>query len=187
MRIFPSEYPCDPRVSVVQQKCKCGIAWCSLCCSALPAGIYSLVPGPVQQIFCGLGDVKPSEAQRCPSTALTNIPAKMDKPLNQTFKPGLESGGQVEDTPEPVLLRACIPESHICWCFPAAEHVCPCVTLLEAIQAVTGVSVVTSIHSFGILNPGSEGESSAGCLLRTVPGNPWMGWGRRAEWICSTQ
>lgn len=136
---------------------------------------------------CALGDIKLSEGQRGPSTALTNTAATVDKPLNQTFQPRLESGGQAEDTPGLVLQRAGIPESHICWCFLAAEHMCPCVTLLEAIQAVTGVSVVTLIHSSGILNPGSKGEGSAGCLLRTVSAHPWMEWGRREKRICSTQ
>lgn len=56
---------------------------------------------------------------------------------------------------------------------------CPCVTLLEAIQAVIGVSVVTLIHSSGILNPGSEGEGSAGCLLRTG----WDGAGGKSEFV----
>lgn len=97
------------------------------------------------------------------------------------FKPRLGSGGWIEYSTEPVLLRTCITEFSICWCFPAAESVCPCIALLEAVQEVIEVSVVSSIDSFEILNLVFEGEGSADCFLTTASDNPWMGWGKKAK------
>jgi len=106
--------------------------------------------------------------------------------VRSLFKLRLESGGQVADTTEPVLLQTCITEFSICWCFPVAESVWTCIALLEAIQEATEVSTVTSADSFEILNLVFEGESSADCFLRSVSENAYMGWGKKAKRICST-
>lgn len=187
MRIFPNQYFCSPRVSVIIQKCKCGTAQCSLCCSAVPAGIYSLVPASLQPLVCGLGDIKLSEEQRWPSTALTNTAAMVDKPLNQTFKHRL-NGGQIKGVDRLRILL-----SLFCWGL-AFQNLTPGCWTHRSLCHIAGSHpssdrgfCSTLINSSGIPNPGSEGEGSAGCLLRTLSGHPWMGWGRREKWIFSTQ
>lgn len=125
------------------------------------------------------------------SAALTNVPGLTprsspsfeDKSLHLQIlsKLRLGSGGQVEDATGPVLLRTCITEFSICWCFPAAKSLCPCITLLEAVQELIELSIVTSVDSVEILNLAFEGESSAGYFLRAVPDNPWMRWGKKAK------
>lgn len=140
-----------------------------LLCSSVV--IYFPTLGSVQKIFCSLGDIKLSEEQRWPSTALTSIAATVAN-LYQTFKPSLARAGQAEDAPEPVLLRTesqlCVPVPQ-CWS-PSKQWQGFC---------------CHTIHSPAIPNPGSEGEGSAGCLLRTVSAHPCMG--RREKWICSAQ
>lgn len=178
---------------MIHKKCKPGTLWCNLRCSSVSKGICSLGPGSVQPIFSCSAEAQLPLCQRSRDdnyiycfdqrswhhgpTLRSGLKIR-DKPLNliqNLFKPRLESGGQVG----PVLLRTCITEFSICWCFPAAESMCPCIALLEPIQEVIEVSVVTSIDSFESLV--FEGESSADHFLRTVSENPWMGWGKKAK------
>lgn len=184
---------------MIHKKCKPGILWCNPWCSSVSKGICSLGPGSVQPIFSCSAEAQLPLCQRSRDDSyvycfdqrswhhgptLRSSLKIRDKPLNliQTlFKPRLESGGQVEYTTEPVLLRTCITEFSICWCFPAAESMCPCIALLEPIQEVIEVSVVTSIDSSGILSLVFEGESTADRFLRTVSENTWMGWGKKAK------